>query len=136
MSLWWPNIDGSVALFVRKIRRSLTSSTETIATKNIEPSASPFNSPNFVIHKRQNKFHCYMISGAQVLLGKQWDSPSQSFLILLTPQKYYIIIRVLKDCFFLYCLKPDRKKRSSFSVPTLNNQQQWFIINGRSYQKR
>lgn len=65
-----------------------------------------------------------MISRAQVLLGKQWDFPSQSFLILLTPQKYYIIILDLKDCFFLYCLKLGHKKRSSFSVPTLNNQQQ------------
>lgn len=45
-----------------------------------------------------------MVSGAQVLLGKQWDSPSQSFLNLLTPQKYYIIILDLKDWFFFIAL--------------------------------
>lgn len=41
-----------------------------------------------------------MISGAQKLLGKLWDSPSQGFLILLTPQEHYIIILDLKDSFF------------------------------------
>ena len=91
---------------------------------HIEPSASPWNSPVFVIKKKSGKWRmltdlrevnkCIELMGA---LHLGLPSPA------LIPQNWSLMVLDLKDCFFTIPLQIKDRNKFAFTIPVYNHGQ-------------
>ncbi|KFV93507.1 hypothetical protein N326_03151, partial [Eurypyga helias] len=88
---------------------------------HIQPSASPWNTPIFVIPKKSGKWHLLhdlrKVNEQMLPMGAlQPGLPAPTMI----PREWNILIVDLKDCFFTIPLHPDDTRRFAFSLPALN----------------
>lgn len=101
---------------------------EQLAAGHLIPSASPWNTPIFVIPKKSGKFRAINYQ-MQAMGALQPGLPTPAML----PEKWHLLILDLKDCFFTIPLHPDDCQRFAFTLPSLNRQApasryQWTVL--------
>ena len=97
---------------------------EQLSLGHIEPSTSPWNSPVFVIKKKNGKWRLLTDLRAinaciQPMGSLQPGLPNPSMI----PQDWVLMVIDLKDCFFPIPLDQKDCERFAFSVPVFNNSQ-------------
>ncbi|KAF1474615.1 Endogenous retrovirus group K member 11 Pol protein, partial [Megadyptes antipodes antipodes] len=107
---------------------------EQLTLGHIRPSVSPWNTPIFVIPKKNGKWrllHDLRKINAQMLpMGAlQPGMPSPNML----PAGWHILIVNLKDCFFTIPLHPQDTQRFAFSVPSVykaspSERYEWVVL--------
>lgn len=94
---------------------------EQLQQGHLKPSTSPWNTPIFVIQKKNGTFRLLQdlrtVNARMEPMGAlQPGLPNPAML----PQDWPLLIIDLKDCFFTIPLHPDDTKRFAFSLPALN----------------
>lgn len=103
---------------------ALTDIVQTLIKEDkIEPSLSPYNSPVFVIKKRNGKWRMLVdfraVNSAMLPMGTlQPGLPTPTAI----PRGWAMIVIDIKDCFYSIPLHPQDKDKFAFSVPTINLQ--------------
>ena len=107
---------------------------EQLRLGHIEPSTSAWNSPIFVIKKKSGKWRLLQdlrkVNETMMHMGAlQPGLPTPSAI----PDKSYIIVIDLKDCFYTIPLAPQDCKRFAFSLPSVNFKEpmqryQWRVL--------
>nr|XP_013807668.1 PREDICTED: endogenous retrovirus group K member 113 Pol protein-like [Apteryx mantelli mantelli] len=107
---------------------------EQLASGHIKPSVSPWNTPIFVIPKKNGKWRLLhdlrkVNEQMQPMGALQPGMPSPSML----PEGWHLLIVDLKDCFFTIPLHPQDTQRFAFSVPAINKaapaeRYEWVVL--------
>ncbi|KAF1522069.1 Endogenous retrovirus group K member 11 Pol protein, partial [Eudyptula albosignata] len=123
----WPMTDERLQITKQLVAEQLT-------LGHIRPSVSPWNTPIFVIPKKNGKWrllHDLRKINAQMMpMGAlQPGMPSPNML----PAGWHILIIDLKDCFFTIPLHPQDTQRFAFSVPSVNKaapseRYEWVVL--------
>ncbi|KAL6084383.1 hypothetical protein STEG23_022625 [Scotinomys teguina] len=105
-----------------KVQAALQLVQEQLEQGHLEPSTSPWNTPIFVIKKKNGTWRLLQdlreVNKTMVPMGAlQPGLPSP----VAIPQKYSKIVIDIKDCFFSIPLDPVDCKRFAFSIPVVNH---------------
>lgn len=95
---------------------------EQLKAGHLEPSTSPWNTPIFVIQKKNGTWRLLQdlreVNKTMQIMGPlQPGLPSP----VAIPNKFFKIVIDLKDCFFSIPLHPDDRPRFAFSIPITNH---------------
>ena len=95
---------------------------EQLTLGHLEPSTSPWNSPIFIIKKKNGTWRLLQdlraVNKTMIPMGAlQPGLPSP----VAIPKNHYKIVIDIKDCFFSIPLHPDDCKHFAFSIPVVNH---------------
>ncbi|KFQ41995.1 Putative Pol polyprotein, partial [Nestor notabilis] len=102
---------------------------------HLEPSTSPWNTPIFVIQKKNKNTWRLLHDLRAVNAQMEAMGPLQTGLPLASaiPQNWHIIIIDIRNCFFSIPLASEDRKRFAFTLPAINLEEpvthwQWTVL--------